>query len=207
MEIYLQTQESVTSVALNEPIRPPDAVQRTFLEGLGEVNQRNEQQFCLRIYALSVEELANDAVDLSPEAVGWYFVGTDSTGDIVAGEVPVTSGVPDSSQPLTASLSFGSAVCEALKAYDQVKTHPELQAQPYQPRWLRIPGLRIEAFWLKAAPFDDHLGDDDRLYACRAFQPELKSRLVSGREFREIAQKLAAASLPIDNAPPLDLAR
>ena len=184
---------------LNEPT-PPEVAQSTFLKGLGDATHNRQMRFSLPIYALSLKELTKDSGDLVPRAVGWHFVAVDGRG-LVAGEVP---NLPDSGERLTTSLAFGLLVEEAWKAYGQVRKHPELQKRSFELRGLRIAGLRIGAFWLKAAPFDGRLDQKDRLYAFLAFQKELKNQLVPAREFLRIARELAAKRILIDNAPKLD---
>ena len=111
-----------------------------------------------------------------------------STGGAVAGEVP---------------LSYGLLLDAAREAYGQVIEHPELKDETMEIRRLRIGGLRIEAFWLKAAPFDDELGENDRLYTFLAYHPELKNKLVTRDAFLAIVRGLAAKSARIDNKPRL----
>ena len=187
-------------MTLHEPL-PPDTARRTFLEGLGD--ESAQMQFSVPIYALSVPELGTDADVLRPRAVGWNFLAVDSTGAVVAGEVPNGPDDPGSSQRITTSLSYGFLIDAAREAYRQVIEHPELKAETIQIRRLRICELRIEAFWLKAAPFDDRLGENDRVYAFLAFQPELKNKLVPTDAFLKIVRRLAASSARIDNKPRL----
>lgn len=200
MDIYLQTEESVTTVALNE-LAPPDVANSAFLEGLGLAIDETQPHLSAPIYALTVDQLTNACGDPVPGMVGWYFVATDATG-IIAGEVPSVPDGPGCSRPLT-SLTFGQLVDQTWKAFGLVKEHPELQAQPFDLRWLRLAGLGVEAFWLKASPFDARLCQDDRVYAFLAFQADLKDQLLPASDFLKIARKLAAARLLIDNSPKL----
>src|SRR2546421_4056350 len=186
---------------LNEPT-PPDVAQSTFLKGLGAPTNTRLLRFSLHIYVLSLQELSKDNPDLKPRAAGWHFVAVDGRG-LVAGEVPNLPDRTDRGEQFTTSLNFGPPVEEFWKAYGQVKKHPKLQSQSFELRTLRVNGLRIDAFWVKAAPFDGRLYDKDLLYAFLAFQEELKNRLVPALEFLKIVRKLAAERILVDNSPNL----
>ena len=186
-------------VALKE-IASPDATHKTFLEGLGQAISEDQPHWCAPIYALSACELANTAGDPSPKPVGWYCAATVGAG-LVAGEVPTAPDGPNDSSPLTTSLTFGALVDQAWSAFVQLMQHPELQAQPFEARWLRIAGLGIDALWLKSTAHGKNLGGDDRVFAILAFQAELKNQLLTATDFLKIVRKLAAASLLIDTSP------
>ena len=121
----------------------------------------------------------------------------------MAGEVPTAPDGPNDSLPLTTSLTFGSYVHEAWSAFAQLMQHPELQAQPFEARWLRIAGLGIDALWLKSAAHGEYLGGDDRVFAFLAWQAELKNQLLTAADFLKSVRTLAAASLLIDTSPKL----
>jgi hypothetical protein len=199
VEIHLQTEEGVTTVPLNE-ITPPDATHNAFLEGLGQQISADQPHWCAPIYALSNYELANTTGDPSPKPVGWYCAAMTAEG-FMAGEVPTTPDGPNDNSPLTTSLTFGSLVDLTWNAFMQLKQHPELQAQSFDVRWLRIAGLGIDAFWLKSTAHGEYLGGDDRIFAFLAFQPELENQLLTAADFLKIVRTLAAASLLIDTSP------
>jgi hypothetical protein len=201
VEVYLQIEERVRTVALNE-IAPPDAAHKAFLEGLGQAVSEDQPHWCAPIYTLSNYELANTAGDPSPKPVGWYCAAMTAEG-FMAGEVPTPPDGPNDNLPLTTSLTFGSWVDLTWNAFMQLKQHPELQAQPFDVRWLRIAGLSIDALWLKSAAHGEYLGGDDRVFAFLAFQPELKNQLLTAADFLKIVRTLAAASLLIDTSPKL----
>ena len=186
---------------LNEPT-PPDVAQSAFFQGLGAPTNTRQLRFSLPIYVLSLKDLTNDDPDLEPRAAGWHFVAVDARG-LVAGEVPNLPDKTKSSERLTTSLTFGLLVEEAWKAYSQVRKHPKLQRQSYELRGLRIHGLRIDAFWLKAAPFDGRLYKKDWLYAFLAFQKELKNQLVPASAFLKTVRELAVDRIHVNNSPNL----
>jgi hypothetical protein len=186
-------------VALNE-IAPPDVAHSVFLEGLGQAIDPAQPHWCAPIYALTVDELANIAGDPLPRPIGWYCAATVEAG-LMAGEVPTVPDGSDGNLPLTTSLTFGSFVEETWIAFVQLKQHPELEAQPFDVRWLRIAGLGIDAFWLKSSSHGESLGGEDRVYAFLASQSELKNRLLTAADFLKIVRMLAIASLLIDTSP------
>ena len=181
---------------------PPDAANQAFLAGLGENPDEKHGRFSFPIYALTAAELVKPGGYPVARAVGWYFVADTATG-IVAGEVPDANGAATAGQgPLTTSLSFGSLVDDTWKAFGQLQQNPPLLVEPFQVLWLRLAGLAIEAFWLKASPFDGRIAANDWFYAVFSFQPMLK-RLLLADGFLRLVRQLAAESLLVDNAPNL----
>ena len=187
---------------LNETA-PPDAVHKVFQEGIGQTSDTARgPRWCAPIYALTVDDLANTGGDPSPKPVGWYCAAPGEQG-LMAGEVPNVPDGSDGNQQLTTSLTIGSYVQDTWKSYLRMKQHPELEAQPFDLRWLRIAGLGIDAFWVKSLSHGEFLGGGDWVYAFLAFQPELKDKLLTAAAFLKIVRKLAAASLVIDTTPAL----
>jgi hypothetical protein len=181
---------------------PPDAQKRAFLEGL-EADDSSELQFSLPLYSLSLQELRGNHEPVTPKALGWQFLTIDAKGATRAGEVP---NEPDEEGgKVTTTLTRGTPVDEAWKAYRQVIQHPEVRKERFELRRLRISSLRIDAFWLKMPPADDTLGAGDRLWAFVAFQEELKSKLLPVSAFLPVVRKLAAeriAEYPPRGRPP-----
>lgn len=171
-------------------IPSPDALKRIFLEGLGAQDSL-KLNFSLPVYALSLLELKKSD-PLRPTALGWQFLTIDKKG-IVVGEV---SNEPDDpGGEIATTLTRGTAIDEAWKAYNVVKQHPEVLKEPFELRRLRISPLRIDAFWLKALPADDVLGASDRVYSFVAFEEKLKSKLLPAPAFLTIVRKLAAKAI------------
>ena len=186
--------ESVTTMPMTE-IPAPDALKRAFLDGFG-ADDSLQLNFSLPVYALSLLELGNPG-PIRPTALGWQFLTIDQTG-VVVGEV---SNEPDDpGGEIAITLTRGTAIDEAWKAYDAVKQHPEVLNEPIELRRLRISPLRIDAFWLKALPSDDVLGAGDRVYPFVAFDERLNSKLLSAPDFLAIVRELAAEAI-VQEAP------
>ncbi|MDQ2843695.1 MAG: hypothetical protein M3Y72_22175 [Acidobacteriota bacterium] len=99
----------------------------------------------LPIFNLGAREiLANADPGSTAKQVGWrYFAGVDNPKTTVAGDVDM------SSVPQIASLFYGASAWTALQAAEALGDLPDLSGDSYEPRMLRIPGLLIEALWLK----------------------------------------------------------
>ena len=169
---------------------------RAFLDGYG-ADQSLQLSFSLPLYAISLAQLGMDG-PITPEPLGWQFLTIDQQG-VVVGEV--TNQPDDLSAGIATSLTRGTAIDEAWKAYDVVKQHPEVLNVPIELRRLRISPLYIDAFWLKALPSDDVLGAGDRVYPFVAFDERLNSKLLSAPDFLTIVRELAAKAI-IQEAPP-----
>jgi hypothetical protein len=187
--------ESVKTMPMIE-IPPPAELLRTFLDGYG-ADQSLQLGFSLPLYAISLAQLGKDS-PITPEPLGWQFLTIDQRG-VVVGEV--TNQPDDLSAGIATSLTRGTAIDEAWKAYDVVKQHPEVLNVPIELRRLRISPLFIDAFWLKALPSDDVLGAGDRVYPFVAFEEQLNSKLLSAPDFLTIVRELAAKAI-VQEAPP-----
>ena len=176
-------------------IPPPDALKRAFLDGFGS-DDSLQLNFSLPVYALSLLELGNPG-PIRPTALGWQFLTIDQRG-VVVGEVSNEPDYPGGE--IATTLTRGTAIDEAWKAYDVVKQHPEVLKEPIELRRLRISPLWIDAFWLKALPSDDILGASDRVYPFVAFDERLNSQLLSAPDFLAIVRELAAEAI-VQEAP------
>lgn len=82
--------------------------------------------------------------------VSWrYFANGSSGGVTVSGDVNLAS------PPRVVSLSYGTTIREDLRTAGKLVDLPDLGNHSYDPRLLRIPGLYVEAFWLKSMPTGD----------------------------------------------------
>lgn len=193
MAVYVSI-ESVKTMPMIE-IPPPAELMRAFLDGYG-ADQSLKLSFSLPVYAVSLPQLGQPG-PIRPEALGWQFLTIDQRG-VVVGEV---SNQPDNlKSDIETSLTRGTAIDEAWKAYDAVIQHPEVLNEPFELRRLRISPLWIDAFWLKAMPSDDILGDKDRVYTFLTFEDSLKSQLLSAPAFLTIVRELAAEAI-VQEAP------
>jgi hypothetical protein len=181
-----------------EQLSPPELVQNALLESLNESGgpDRESIRYAHPLYYIPAESLLDGASVLCKVA-GWQFLAVDVDGTAFAGEV---STMPDGEYET--AIVRGSAVGEALKASEDVKgLLPARSNTPYQLRKLRIPALRIEAFWLKADPFDDGIGDADMVYPYLTFQTKLKNAVLGMPDFLKIARGLAEIEARADSAP------
>jgi hypothetical protein len=181
-----------------EQLSPPESVQTALLESFKESGGPDEKsiRYAHPLYYIPAESLLTDAPVLFKVA-GWQFLARDVNGKAFAGEVSNTRALD-----YETAIVQGSAVEEAFKASEEVKGLPPAQSNvSYQLRTLRIPALRIEAFWLKAGPFDDGVGDADIVYPYLTFQEKLKKAVLGMSDFLEIARGLAEIEARADSAP------
>ena len=133
---------------LNKP-DPPLAVQRAFVEGLPKFTHLRDlggspgQQ----IFTLGLKDIASGLGIDRAQAVGWRFLGGDAMGLAVAGHVKSSDG---NRPPALTGLSHGPEIGDHLRAARLVESLLEVQTNDYELRVLLIPGLLMEAFWLKA---------------------------------------------------------
>jgi hypothetical protein len=92
---------------------------------------------------------------------------------------------------------------EELNNLSELTAHPETQ---YEPRVLRIPGLYLEAFWLKSAaagdlivPYGLFMDSNDAVHAGRE-QPLKKGKAYPAADFQQIVGKAAEQQLAADLA-------
>ena len=97
------------------------------------------------VYNLGARDvLAQTDLSATARLISWrYFANEDPGGVTVAGDVNLAS------PPRVVSLSYGTANREYLNTAGRLGNLPGLNARSYDPRLLRIPGLYVEAFWLK----------------------------------------------------------
>lgn len=184
-------------MALEQP-SPPGSVKNALLEGLREGGAPDEEslRYAHPLYYLPAGNLLADA-PVQCKIAGWQFLATDPDGRAVAGEV---SSAPEGEYET--AIVRGSAVDEAFKASEQVQSLLLAQSSTlYQVRKLRIPAIRIEAVWLKAAPFDDAAGNSDLVYPYVTFHENLKRKVIGMSDFLIIARGLAAKEARADTSP------
>ncbi len=181
-----------------EQLSPPQSVQKVLFESLKESGGRDKEsiRYAHPLYYIPAESLLDDASVLCKFAC-WQFLAVDVDGEAFAGEVSTMA-----NGEYETAIVRGSAVGEALRASEQVKDlAPARSSTPYQLRKLRLPALRIEAFWLKADPFDDGIGDADVVYPYITFEKKLKKAVLGMSDFLKIARGLAEIEARADSAP------
>lgn len=95
------------------------------------------------VYVLGLRALIKGRGVADAKLVGYQMLTSYEGGAAVAAEVPRYG--------KGASRTTGPAADAALEAYRKVQKLKEIEASAYEPRILRIPALRIEAFWLNAS--------------------------------------------------------
>jgi len=161
----------------------------------GPAAQSPDSHYGHPVYSMGIPGLAGVAA-LSPRLIGTNFTLPDSNGLCVSGDVPenAVQGVA-----LRASKKLGPAVDKSHSAFLQLSSFREVATNDFEVRLLRIPGLRFEAFWLKAPPYLPNFSADDLVYPFISFHKEIpESQIVSMTDFMKVARPLAIkeASLP-----------
>jgi len=148
---------------------PPDAIRRALVAGVADfVDKRDplrrvllQAPIGLHVFTLGLDDIlgklptevetakvpgdAEKILGLTKSA-GWRFLATGPSGAI-AGDVTLAStGKP----ARMTSLSRDPLIAKAIQATNEVDTLPEVQKKHYELRVLRIPGILLEAFWLKS---------------------------------------------------------
>src|SRR6266542_2919283 len=156
----------------------PEAARNAFRAGIQGGNETvgpdypNAPEFHHPVYAVGLRALDGGAA-FSPKQVGWQFLTRDSDGRAIGGDVPQTS---LDGGALTTSRMQGPAVDKALQAILTTQELDQVRRNDYEVRVLRIPGLRIEAFWLKAKPYQDRPVSDDFVFPYLSFAEEIPER-------------------------------
>ena len=103
----------------------------------------------LQIFTAGLNEIATGAGIQNAKPAGWRFLTGDLLDDAAAADVvqPSAGAAP---APQMTSLSRDPLIAGAIRAIHEVETLPEVQAGVYELQVLRIPGLLIEALWLKS---------------------------------------------------------
>jgi hypothetical protein len=100
----------------------------------------------LPVYNVELRDLLLTAdAGVAAKQVCWrYFANGNSLDTVIAGDVDL------SSPPRVLRISYGSPVWDALQVasadHPQV---PDIARLQYEPRLLRVPGLYIEAYWMR----------------------------------------------------------
>jgi hypothetical protein len=101
----------------------------------------------LPVFNMNIRELvASGDTGAAETLASWrYFATGDSDAAALAGDIDL------SLHPRLIGLSYGPQVLEVLKVEKEGPPKvPDMDVRPYEPRLFRVPGLFVEAFWLKA---------------------------------------------------------
>jgi hypothetical protein len=111
------------------------------IPSLGDLGAYRLQQ---PVFTLSLTAAANNNGTINPPATGWRVFAGNAVGKIVLGRV---AQLPAGGWKLVGIL-FGIRVFEALVVSQSLGAYPQVADAPYQVRFLAIPGMNVEAFWL-----------------------------------------------------------
>ncbi len=147
-----------------------------------------------QIYILSLHEIVQGKGLGDPKPVVWEFLVGEVSGPAVA---ICVAHPPPGQPPRMTSVTRGPAPAEALQATQQVEKLPQVQARNYELRRLRIAGLSIGAFWLRALE-----GGPDLVVPYHALARELqRMRAYDMDEFLAVVKPLAEKRLKFNDAP------
>ena len=187
-------------MALIKPA-PSRETRRAFREGLAEMIQLGRAPRDLattvdpqQIYILGVSEIAKGAGIDHARPMVWEFLVGSAAGPAVAVNV---AHPPPGTPPRMTSLTRGPIPAEALQATQDVERLPQVRARDYELRRLRISGLSIGAFWLRA-----RTGGADLAVPYHAIQHQLeRMRAYPMHEFLRVVRRLAVQRLKFDDSP------
>jgi len=154
-------------------------------------------QYTFPIYNLTARDvLSNANLSTAARLLGYrYFAHGDSPEAVVAGDV-------DASSTRVTALSYGSSVQKTLVAKKGLDEQPDLEdpvASNYEPRLLRIPGLYVEAFWLKPLSAG---GQADLIVPYHTLIEDLDpAKPISVQDFFDKVSPLAEQALKEGDAP------
>lgn len=145
----------------------------------------------LPVYNLNVRELvASDDTAATETLVNWRYFATADSGTTLAGDLDLAS------QPRLTSVSYGTPVLDALdkaKEKEELQKLPDMQTCAYEPRLFRVPGLFVEAFWLKALTPPVEGKETGWIVPYHTFLPLDPHKLCSMKDFRKQLSDLVKA--------------
>jgi len=147
---------------INQPTPPPE-IGEAFGAGIGDFmdsvpgqevspDLRKKSRIGIQVFTLGLSDLetCRPLIESVAVAAGWQFLIGDPPGPAFSSEVYQ----PGSGMPRVISLSSDKTNQETRWILGTLKHLPEVQNKDYQLQILRVPGLGIEAFWLKSSTPD-----------------------------------------------------
>jgi hypothetical protein len=172
-----------------------------FLEGIEEIDDLGdiltglpEEYDPLEIHTLGLDDLAGGAGIAAAEHAGWRFLAGGALSQPIAGDVIAP---PGDRPPRLISVLHGpqSPACLqiAFSLMARLEAHPNL-LDSYELRILSVPGLLVEAFWLKTPA-----AENDLVVPYRNLVTELEGKPVfTMGEFLSIVKPLAQEQLQFE---------
>jgi len=136
--------------------------------------------------SVGLRQLADGDEILRPAPAGWRFLLRSEPGQA---EQAIAADVNTRAEgaPKMTGVWRGMQIQKLAQAIDELEALPEVRAQDYELRILGIPGLHIEAFWLKP-----EAGGPDLVVPFRALTKEIQlMRAYPADEFRQISRRMA----------------
>ena len=146
------------------------------------------------VFTLGLQDLASGNGLAAAQPAGWRIVKRDAAGGAAAGQItqPAAGGAP-----VMLGLAHGSELGEIVAGEIQVENLPEARSVDYELRALELPGIPLQAFWLKPVS-----AGQDLIVPVRTLSPELQAmRAYPADEFLRIVQPIAAKRLAFDDKP------
>jgi hypothetical protein len=149
---------------------------------------------CQWVFTLALPDLAKNGGGIAnAKAAGWRFLASAGS-DAAAAEV---SEPPQGHPPKMRSFARGPQFQQAIQAAQEVEALPQARDQHYELRVLRVPGLLMEAFWLKAQG-----GGEDYVIPYLVPDPQRQYRRVFPMsEFLDTVRPLAENALVFNDSP------
>jgi hypothetical protein len=102
----------------------------------------------LKVWVLALEDLSNGAGLNGARQVGWGFLAGSPGGRPIAAQI--TASGAGQKQELTA-VAHGPEVALLIQSIHEAQSMAALQNDSYELELLRIPGILVEAFWMRAS--------------------------------------------------------
>jgi hypothetical protein len=145
----------------------------------------------LHVFTLRLQDVLAGEGIRGAKSAGWRFLAGSPLGPAIAGDV-IEPG--QGAQPKMTSVSRDPLISRAIRAIHEVETLPEVQTSDYELLVLRIPGLLVEAFWLKS-----RTGAPDLMVPVLTRSRKLEAmRAYALDDFMDVARGLAQNFLKFD---------
>ncbi|MCZ2075191.1 MAG: hypothetical protein HUU41_08570 [Bryobacteraceae bacterium] len=151
-----------------------------------------ESRWGQQVFTLELQDIANGHGLGAAKPTSWRVLAGGETGPAVAASVTQPR---SGAAPKMTSLGRGAKVERAFRAAQEIERLPEVLERDYELSVLSIPGLLMEAFWLKPAE-----GGPELIVPFLTLSRHLESmRRYSAEEFFRIVQPLAKKRLEFDD--------
>ena len=142
------------------------------------------------VFTLGLQEIADGVALDAAQRIGWQF--------LISGQAMAAVDVSESAlqPPVVTRLAEGNAVTDMATARKSLENLSQIQTSDYELRLLRIPGLRIDAFWLKSLA-----GMGDWVVVYRTIGNDFKGHVFPVSDFMAAIRNLAQQKLAAHDQP------